>query len=116
MPDKPVVCVAGDGGFLFNSQELATARQFNINVVTVVFNDNAYGNVFRDMKELFDGRSLGAELENPNFLKLAEAYNITGIQAKSPEDLAEVIDKSLEMNEPVLIEVPFGPMPSPFFD
>jgi len=116
MPNKPVICVAGDGGFLFNSQELSTARQFKINVVTIVFNDNAYGNVFRDMKNLFNGRNLGAQLENPNFLKLAEAYGVAGIQAKSPEELTKAINKGLEMNQPVLIEVPFGPMPSPFFD
>ena len=56
-PNQAVVSISGDGGFLFNSQELATAVQFNINVIAVVFNDQAYGNVKRDMNEIFDKKS-----------------------------------------------------------
>ena len=72
-PDKSVVCLSGDGGFMFNSQEMATAVQHNINVV-VVFNDNAFGNVKRDQMNQFGGRTIGADLHNPDFVKLAEAY------------------------------------------
>src|SRR5271154_5701782 len=55
-PDRPVVAIAGDGGFMFGVQELATAVQFKIGVVTLIFNNNAYGNVRRDQRERFDGR------------------------------------------------------------
>src|SRR6202044_2630257 len=55
-PGKPVVAITGDGGFMFGVQELATAVQFNIGVVTLVFNNNAYGNVRRDQRQRFDGR------------------------------------------------------------
>ena len=114
MPDRAVVSISGDGGFLFNSQELATAAQYGINVVAVVFNDHAYGNVLRDMKELFDGRALGAELNNPDFVKLADAYGVAGMRANGPEELGKALGKAIEMDRPVLIEVPVGPMPSPF--
>ena len=73
-PERAVVAISGDGGFLYNSQELATAVRYGINAVVVVFNDNAYGNVLRDQMNRFDGRSIGAELHNPDFVKLAEAY------------------------------------------
>ena len=84
-PDRPVVALCGDGGFLFNSQELATAVQHGINAIAVVFNDNAYGNVLRDQVNRFDGRVVGAELHNPDFVKLAEAYGVKGIRAEAPK-------------------------------
>ncbi|MBO68278.1 MAG: thiamine pyrophosphate-binding protein [Acidiferrobacteraceae bacterium] len=113
-PSKIVVSVSGDGGFLFNSPELATAAQFGINVVAVVFNDGAYGNVKRDMKSLFDGKSMGVELTNPNFMKLADAYGVTGIQAKTPEEFEDALKRSIALNSPVLLEVLVPEMPSPF--
>lgn len=113
-PDKAVISISGDGGFLFNSQELATAVQFGINVVAVVFNDQSYGNVKRDMKELFNGKSLGVQLQNPDFMKLADAYGVVGIKAETPEELSEAIRHALTLNCPVLIEAPVGEMPSPF--
>ena len=70
-PDRPVVALCGDGGFLFNSQELATAVQHGINVVAVVFNDNAYGNVLRDQVNRFEGRVVGAEREAGRGLRSA---------------------------------------------
>ena len=62
-PDKAVVSVSGDGGFMFNVQELATSAMHGINVVAVVFNDSAYGNVMRDQKTSFDGRAYGSSLQ-----------------------------------------------------
>ena len=113
-PDQAVVSISGDGGFLFNSQELATAAHFGINVVAVVFNDHAYGNVKRDMEEMFDNKSLGVKLTNPNFMKLADAYGIVGMKAESPEGLEKSLKKAITLNKTVLIEVPIGQMPSPF--
>ena len=71
-PDRPVVAITGDGGFMFGVQELSTAVQFKIGVVTLVFNNNAYGNVRRDQRERFDGRVVASDLVNPDFVKLAE--------------------------------------------
>ena len=114
-PDKAVVCLSGDGGFMFNSQEMSTAVAHNINVVVVVFNDNAYGNVKRDQVNQFNGRTIGVELHNPDFVKLAEAYGAKGFVANGPAELEATLKKALTLEAPVLIEVPVGPMPSPFF-
>ena len=114
-PDKAVVCLSGDGGFMFNSQEMCTAVAHNINVVVVVFNDNAYGNVKRDQMNQFGGRTIGVELHNPDFVKLAEAYGAKGFVADGPAELESTLKEALAMDAPVLIEVPVGPMPSPFF-
>ena len=65
MPDRPVVSVTGDGGFLFGGADLATAVQHGINLVTIVFNNSAYGNVLRDQRRLFEGRDSGSALRNP---------------------------------------------------
>ena len=113
-PDKAVVALSGDGGFLYNSQEMATAVQYGINVVVVVFNDNAYGNVLRDQRNRFTGRTIGAELHNPDFMKLAEAYGVNGVRAETPEGLETALRQCIAHDGPSLIEVPVGPMPTPF--
>ena len=73
--------VSGDGGFMFNSQELSTAVSHKINAVAIVFNDNAFGNVMRDQRDRFNGRVYGPELHNPDFIKLADAYGARGARA-----------------------------------
>ena len=113
-PNKTVVALSGDGGFLFNSQELATAVQYGINVIAIVFNDNAYGNVLRDQTKQFNGRIMGSTLHNPDFVKLAESYGVKGIKAEGPEELRDVLDRQIANPSPTLIEVPVEMMPSPF--
>jgi acetolactate synthase-1/2/3 large subunit len=113
-PDKPVVAVIGDGGFLFNAQELATAVQHKINVVAVVFNDDAYGNVARDLDEDWGG-NFGAALHNPDFMKLADAYGVHGLRAKEPTEVGRLVKEAIGLERPVLIEVPVGRMPRPVF-
>ena len=77
-PDKKVVAVTGDGGFMFNVQELATAAQHNIPVVVILMNDGAFGNVKRNQKEDWNEQYLGVDLQNPDFMKLADAFGIMG--------------------------------------
>ena len=113
-PGRPVVALCGDGGFLFNSQELATAVQHGINAVAVVFNDNAYGNVLRDQVNRFGGRTVGAALHNPDFVKLAEAYGARGVRVQGPAALESAIREALTVDAPTLIEVPVEMMPTPF--
>ena len=112
-PDKAVVAVSGDGGFLFNSQELATAVQYGINAVVIVFNDNAYGNVLRDQVNRFEGRVYGAALHNPDFVKLAEAYGARGVRVEA-DKLGPALQEALAVDAPTLIEVPVQAMPTPF--
>jgi acetolactate synthase-1/2/3 large subunit len=113
-PDRPVVSVSGDGGFMYNAQELATAVQHKINVVAVVFNDNAYGNVARDLDESWGG-AFGAQLHNPDFMKLADAFGVRGLSAKEPTQVGRLVADAVQMDRPVLIEVPVGRMSRPVF-
>jgi len=112
-PDRRVVVIAGDGGFLFNVQELATAVQHRIPVTIVVFNDGAYGNVKRMQRQRF-GRMIASDLRNPDFLRLADAFGLRGARAESPEELTRAVRGALDGDEPVLIEVPVGEMPDPW--
>jgi acetolactate synthase-1/2/3 large subunit len=113
-PGRPVVAVCGDGGFMYNAQELATAVQQRINVVVVVFNDNAFGNVSRDLDEAWGG-TYAAELVNPDFMKLADAYGVVGLRAKQPTDVGSLVAQAIQLDRPVLVEVPVGRMGRPPF-
>jgi acetolactate synthase-1/2/3 large subunit len=112
--DVPVVAISGDGGFMFNVQELATAVRHRIPVVVVIFNDGAYGNVRNMQKSLHGNRVIGSDLANPDFVKLADSFGIAGHRLTAPEDLRRTLEKSLAAGEPALIEVPCGDMPSPW--
>jgi acetolactate synthase I/II/III large subunit len=105
-PDKAVVSVSGDGGFLFGLQEMATAVHHGINVVAIVFNNSSYGNVLRDQRQSYQGRFIGSDLTNPDFVKLAESFGLDGYRASSPDALKHVLVRALELNAPALIEVP----------
>ncbi len=113
-PDRAVVSVAGDGGFLYNAQELSTAVNERINVVQVVMNDHAFGNVARDLDEAWGGH-YGSMLHNPDFMKLADAFGVHGIRAKDPLEIGRLVADAVQMDRPVLIEVPVGRMPRPAF-
>ena len=113
-PDRPVVSISGDGGFLFNAQELSTAARHGINVVAVVFNDSSYGNVARDLDESWGGQ-YGAELQNPDFMKLADAYGVIGMRAKEPTEVGRLVREAIEKDRPALVEVPVGRMSRPAF-
>jgi acetolactate synthase-1/2/3 large subunit len=113
-PDRPVVCITGDGGFLFAATELATAVQYGINVVTVVFNDNAYGNSNRDQRERFHGREIGTVLRNPDFAQFAESFGADGIALRGISELAPALREAIANDRPTVIEVPMDRLPSPF--
>ena len=104
-PDKPVISVTGDGGFMFGMPELATAVQYGINLVTLVFDNSAYGNVRRDQMERFDGRLIGADLINPDFVKLAESFGVDAVAVDSPAALRPALERALALDAPALIHV-----------
>ena len=111
-PDRSVVCISGDGGFMFNSSELSTAVKYGINVVNVIFRNDSYGNVANDMDEFFGG-AYETDLHNPDFVRFAESFGAVGMRAASPMELEHLIPQALELNAPVIIDVPFGDMPIP---
>ena len=104
-PDKAVVSITGDGGFMFGVQDLATAVRYGINVVIVLFNNDAYGNVLRDQQNLFEGRLIGSELCNPDFVKLAESFGVAASRVSTPDGLKRDLERALALDVPVLIEV-----------
>jgi acetolactate synthase-1/2/3 large subunit len=104
-PSRPVVAICGDGGFMFGVQELATAAQYGINVIVLLFNNNAYANVLRDQMTGFGGRVTGAILKNPDFIRLAEAFDIPAERVRTPEQLSKVLELAIGSNRPWLIEI-----------
>ena len=105
MPDRAVVSLNGDGGFLFGGAELATAMQHGINLVTIVFNNSAYGNVMRDQKRMFDGRDSGSALRNPDFLAYAKSFGVPAWRVTNADGLRSALKQALTAQTPTFIEV-----------
>jgi len=107
-PQQPVVSISGDGGFLFTVQELATASQLGLDLVVLVFNDNAFGAIRKFQDRMFGGRHIGAALKNPDFVKLGEAFGAKSVRT-DPKDLGPTVRRAHESGGLWLIEVPFAP-------
>ena len=100
---------------MFNLQELSTAVKHNINAIAIVFNDNAFGNVLRDQKTMFENREYGARVVNPDFMKLADAFGVRGVRVKGgASELQSALEEAIGIEAPSLIEVPVGEMPNPY--
>jgi acetolactate synthase-1/2/3 large subunit len=108
-PDRAVVSITGDGGFLFGLSDLATAAQYGLGVVTVVFDNAAYGNVLRDQKRLYEGRVTGAELRNPDFVALAESFGVAARTADTAAELEDAVGTAVSEGAPALIHVRVDP-------
>ena len=113
-PDKAVVNIAGDGGFLFTANEMATAAQHDIGLVTVLFNNNKFQNVQRQQKDWFGGRVISSDLKNPDFVKFAESFGVNAAGVKDPTGLRTELERALGRSGPSLIEVTSGDMASPW--
>jgi acetolactate synthase I/II/III large subunit len=113
-PDVPVLSINGDGGFLYTGNELATAMRHRIPLVAIVFVDGAFGNVRRIQQEHFGNRLIACDLANPDFVKYAESFGAAGRRARNPAELAAALRLAFGRREPTLIEVPVGPLPSPW--
>jgi acetolactate synthase-1/2/3 large subunit len=110
-PDRPVVVFAGDGGFMFNVQELATAVHHGIAVVAIVFNNRVFGNVKLIQKKNFGGRHIATELTNPDFVALARSFGMEARRATTADELGKTLVEFLALGKPALIEVPVGDLP-----
>ena len=111
-PDRRVICLCGDGGFLFTGQELACAVQHELNVVTIVVNDHTFGAIRRQQERNYGGRVFAADLVNPDFPRLAQAYGATGLRVETAGQLPAALDTAFASGRPALIEVP-GPLADP---
>ena len=104
-PDARVICVTGDGSFMMEQQELATARYHNIPVFVLVLRNNAYGGMKRDQIKSYEGRVIGTELFIPDLPKLAELYGAKGYSVTRKEDLKPVFQKALASDDFVVVDV-----------
>ncbi|HYH11319.1 MAG TPA: thiamine pyrophosphate-binding protein, partial [Thermomicrobiales bacterium] len=107
--ETPVAAVVGDGGFQFTMQELATAIQFRLGIPIIVFNDSTYSAVKDEQHRSRNGRYAAVDLVNPDYVKLAEAYDTPGVRANSPEELRVAINEALTRDLPTIIDVPIDP-------
>ena len=113
-PDRAVLSINGDGGFMFNAQELSTAVQQGLGVVAVVFEDGAYGNVKRMQEDLYGGRVIASELRNPDFVKLAESFGAAAVRVDTPDGLRDAVVAAWGRRVPTVVCVNVGRFPSPF--
>jgi acetolactate synthase-1/2/3 large subunit len=113
--DLPVVSITGDGGFLFTASEMASAMRHRIPLTTVVFNDGAFGNVRRIQQERYGNRQIASDLTNPDFVAFGKSFGAQAERAKTPRQLQAALRRAVTRRDgPTLIEVPVGPMPSPW--
>ena len=104
-PEKKVVAVCGDGGFMMTCQELETACRLNLPIVVLIFNDNGYGLIKWKQLEKF-GREYGVSFGNPNFVQLANSFGAKGYKVKAASELKYVLTEALEQRVPAVIDVP----------
>jgi len=111
-PDKAVVAVTGDGGFMYQMSELATAVHHDLAVVAVVFDNSMFGNVKRIQQERYGNRIIAADLSNPDFTKLADAFGVAAYPVARPQELERSLSEAIAANRPALVHVRCGEMPS----
>jgi acetolactate synthase-1/2/3 large subunit len=104
-PDRRVVALCGDGGFLMNSQELETTKRIGANITVVVWRDDGYGLIDWKQRNEF-GRPFGVEFGNPDFVAYAESFGIAGFRPSSAGDLLPTLRRALDVDGPALVEVP----------
>lgn len=104
-PSRPVVCVTGDGSFMLESQEMATAAALGLPVAIIVIRNSAYGNMKRDQIKHYGGRVIGTDLHLPDLCALAASYGIAAERVERPPDLVPAIKRSLGLKRPALLDV-----------
>lgn len=111
-PNRKVVAVTGDGGFLMNSQELETAKRMKTAFVVVVLVDNRYGIIALNQRRRF-GKTFGVEFENPDFVAYARSFGLPGFAVEATDDFAPILRRALDLDTPSLIAVPVDSSRSP---
>jgi acetolactate synthase-1/2/3 large subunit len=114
LPDRAVVAICGDGGFMYQAQELATAMHHALPVVAVVFDDGAFGNVRRIQAERFGNRLIACDLTNPDFYDFALSFGANAFRASDEQSLELALREALAARAPALVHVKVGEMPSPW--
>lgn len=108
-PEKTVICVSGDGGFLMTVQEIETAVRYGINVISIVFNNYELGNVVSKQKKEYEGRCTGSKFGNPDFCMLAQSFGAHGERVKNPENMGRALKSAIHAHKPAVIDVQVDP-------
>jgi len=104
-PDKVVVSLSGDGGYMMTMQEFETAVRNNIQIISIIINNNIYGTIRNHQERKYPGRVVGTSLSNPNFQELATSFGGHGERVSNAEEFLTAIKRALEAHKPTLIEV-----------
>ncbi|HYY90530.1 MAG TPA: acetolactate synthase large subunit [Candidatus Dormibacteraeota bacterium] len=104
-PSRRVVAACGDGGFLMTAHEIETSHRLGLDIVVLIFHDNAYGSIKRKELTKF-GRTAGVEFGNPDFVKLAEAFGVQGHRILKASELLPTLESSLDSRKTSIIDVP----------
>ncbi|HVZ09777.1 thiamine pyrophosphate-dependent enzyme [Rhodopila sp.] len=113
-PGRKVALATGDGGFLFQAAELATAMRHRLPVVAVVFDDSAFGNVRRIQALQYGNRQIASDLANPDFVAFARSFGATAFRTDTPDGLEDALRRAFALDTPAIIHVPVGELPSPW--
>jgi len=108
-PEAPVICINGDGGFAMNMQELETAIRCRLNPVVLVLNNFSWGVEKSYQKDFFQERYVGANIGNPRFDKLAEAFGARGVRVERADELGDVVSAALKSDLPTVVDVIVDP-------
>jgi acetolactate synthase-1/2/3 large subunit len=108
-PERIVVSFSGDGCFLMNGQELATAMHYGLNIIFIVVNNGMYGTIRMHQERRFPGRVHGSSLSNPNFADYARAFGAYGVAVARTEDFAAAFEQALQAERPALLELRVDP-------
>jgi acetolactate synthase-1/2/3 large subunit len=108
-PKRKVVCFAGDGCFLMNGQEMATAMQYDLPIVTIVVNNGMFGTIRMHQEREYPDRISGTELKNPNFADFARSFGANGEVVERTEDFSDAFDRAINADKPSLIELRVDP-------
>ena len=108
-PERTVVCLSGDGDFLMNGQELATAVQYSLPIVVVIVNNGMYGTIRMHQERQFPGRPYGTDLVNPDFAAYARAFGAHGDVVERTEDFDDAFERALGSGLPAVIELRVDP-------
>ena len=112
-PERKVVALCGDGGFMYSPQELSTAMRYGLNTVAVVFNNGAFGASRWDQQHQFNGRYIGTDLFNPDFVAMAKSFGAEGIKTNA-DNIDQGLAEALTLDKPTLLEVEIPNMMPPF--
>jgi acetolactate synthase-1/2/3 large subunit len=104
-PERLSICFAGDGCFLMNGQELATAMMYQANIIVIVVNNGMYGSIRMHQERHYPGNMWGSSLSNPNFIELAKAYGAHAERVEKTIDFSAAFERAMNANRPALIEV-----------